>query len=295
MRSSRLALLLTAMVAPRSAIGQQQPPTIPSELAVALLDHGESASGNRVPKVVVGQAPAGFPASLTNLDGAVLVGGVEYPQSVIAVLAFTRPPNQVALALEDQLAARGWKHPPPPPTYSSTGVQSGFTTGPSGFAVMWGTNVYCGDSGSVRASYTPAPAGGTYLKLELSRDLARNVCTRPRYADELYMRMLKFPPLHPPRSTTQRPSGGGSGFDGTFISARLNGPLDLRDIVTHYLKELDSAGWKTGAIATTDDFAAATLGTTDPDGREWKGSVSARRLGPFSVAVQIQMSRVLEQ
>jgi hypothetical protein len=294
MRSSRLALLLTAMVAPRSAIGQQQPPTIPSELAVALLDHGESASGNRVPKLVVGHAPAGFPVSLTNLDGAMLVGGVEYPQRVIAVLAFSRPPNQVAVALEDQLAARGWKHPPPPPTYSSTGEQSGFTTGPNGIRVMWGTDVYCGDSGSVRARYTPAPAGGTYLKLEHSRNLAPNVCTRPRSGGPL-MRMLKFPPLHPPRSTTQRPSGAGSGLDGTFISARLTGPLDLRDIVTHYLKELDSAGWKSGAIATTDDIAAASLGTTDPDGREWKGSVSARRLAPFSVVVQIQMSRVLEQ
>src|SRR4051812_28875694 len=74
-RSLILALCLSTVVSGLAA-SQQQPATIPTELAVALLDHGESQSGNRTPRIVVGRAPAGIPASLTQAEGAVIVGGV---------------------------------------------------------------------------------------------------------------------------------------------------------------------------------------------------------------------------
>ena len=52
---SLVVALLTGVS--RLAAGQQQPPTIPGDLAVALLDHGESQSGNRTPRIVVGRRP----------------------------------------------------------------------------------------------------------------------------------------------------------------------------------------------------------------------------------------------
>ena len=289
--SSSLALLLLTLVVRRDAAGQQQPASIPTELAVALLDHGESASGNRVPKLVVGRVPASIPASLTNLEGAVIIGGLEYPQSAIAVLGFTRPPNQVALAFENALATRGWKPPPPPPSRPEQ-EGSGFVSNSYFYGSSWGANVYCSDSGVVNTSYTPAPSAGTYLKVQFSRDVERSICSPRRYATAYGLKLLKFPPLHPPPGMTQRGGGGGSGGDDASTSARVNGPLDVTNIVAFYLRELDSAGWKTGKIVATDDLAAASLSVTDPDGTEWKGAFTASRIAAFEVALTIRMSRL---
>jgi hypothetical protein len=106
------------------------------------------------------------------------------------------------------------------------------------------------------------------------------------------MKVLKFPALHPPPGMTQRGGRGGSGGDDASTSARVNGPLDVTNIVASYLRELDSAGWKTGKIVASDDLAAASLTVTDPDGTEWKGAFTASRIAAFEVALMIRMSRL---
>ena len=50
-----VAFLTSSMLPAREACAQQQPTSIPTDLALALLDHGESISGNRSPKIVVGR------------------------------------------------------------------------------------------------------------------------------------------------------------------------------------------------------------------------------------------------
>ena len=63
----RSAALLIVTASPvQRARGQQQPATIPTELALVLLDHGESLSGNRAPRIVIGRAPDGIPGSCTD-------------------------------------------------------------------------------------------------------------------------------------------------------------------------------------------------------------------------------------
>src|SRR5881628_2536809 len=143
-RAVVVALCLSTVLS-RAAVGQQQPPTIPTELAVALLDHGESQSGNRTPKIVVGRAPSGIPSSLTTAEGATVVGGVEYPRSSIVVLSYTRPPNQVVLAFDRELAASGWR--PPRPVENPYGAEGGFVSSEY-FTGMDGApaTMFCSDS-----------------------------------------------------------------------------------------------------------------------------------------------------
>ena len=71
--------------------GQQPPAVIPTDLALALIDNGGgmSMSGNRPPRIVVGRAPDGMPASLTSAEGGTVIGGIEYPDRATVVLAFT--------------------------------------------------------------------------------------------------------------------------------------------------------------------------------------------------------------
>ena len=266
----------------QQAPGQQQPATIPSELALVLLDHGESLSGNRAPRIVVGRAPDGIPRSLTTVDGAVIVGGIEYPRMAIVVLAFTLPPNQVLKAYDKHVLRAGWKTPPPRPTEGS-----GFVS--TGYSFDWG-NVYCGDSGAVQVGYSPAPNGGTYLKVENSRNTEHSICA-PR--DPMMFRgpLFKFPALQPPAGMSQRGGGGGSGGDNVETSARLMGVLDPPDIVAHYVTQLDSAGWKMGAIAPSGSAVVAYAEAKDSVGTLWTGALTAWRISPFEVEVNIKMAR----
>ena len=275
------ALLIVTAASVRHARGQQQPATIPTELALVLLDHGESLSGNRAPKIVVGRAPDGIPRSLTSADGAVIVGGIEYPQMAIVVLAFTLPPNQVLKAYDQHVLAAGWKTPPPRPTGGS-----GFV--PTGSAFDRG-NGYCADSGAVRVGYSPAPNGGTYLKVENIRNTERSFCAS---RDPIMFRgpSFKFPALLPPAGMTQHGGGGGFGGDNAETAARLMGVLDPPDIVAHYVKQLDSAGWKMGATATSGGAAVASAEAKDSVGTLWTGALTAWRISPFEVEVNIKMA-----
>src|SRR5437763_5982309 len=286
---SLVVALLTGVS--RLAAGQQQPPTIPGDLAVALLDHGESQSGNRTPRIVVGRAPAGIPGSLTKAEGAVVLGGVEYPQSAIVVLSFTRPPNQAVLAFDNEIATHGWKPPRPPENpYSPQGgfVSSEYFSGFTGGGEA--ATLFCSDSGVATISYSPAPGGGTYLKVQHSRDIERSMCGRHVDFMITRQRLLKFPTLHAPVGMTQRGGGGGSGGADAETSGRLYGPIDVADIVAHYLTELDSAGWKTGRVATSGTVSVASLETTSPDGQQWIGAFIASRVTPFEVVVSVRMA-----
>jgi len=276
-----VALLISISLNAWPAAGQQPPTTIPTDLALALLDHGGGISGERSPKIVVGKAPDPIPASLTSLEGAVVAGGLEYPQTAIVVLAFTLPPNQVMLTVDKQLTARGWKPPPPPPTESS-----GFSAGYS----FMGGNAYCADSAAATVSYSPAPKGGTYLKVQYFRNKERSVCaTRTEFG--FRQRLFKFPALLPPSGMIQGRGGSGSDGDNAETSAHLRGVLAPPVIVAHYVKQLDSAGWKLGATVTSGAAAISSAEVKDSDGVLWLGAITAWRVGADEIEVAIRMSR----
>ena len=287
MRASVISLVVLALgwSATRTA-SAQQPATIPTDLALALIDNNTNAYGSRAPRITVGQAPARVPASLTSADGAVVLGGIEFPDRATVVLSFTLPANQVLAAFDKQLLAHGWSPPPPPPD-----ERGGFVSG--GYSSSWG-NVYCADSGVAMISSVPAPGGGTFIRVQHMRNAVRSVCNPQRYGASYNMPVLKFPALFPPVGMEQGAVGSCGGSDRFEISTRLVGAREPLDILTHYVKQLESAGWKMGAPLSGDGMAATSARTRE-DGVDWTGTITATRVTPSEVEVTIHMMHPSER
>lgn len=293
MRASLLLLssLFLTTSSLHGAIAQQQPASIPTELAIALLERDQGFGIERAPKLVVGHAPAGISGGLTGADGAIVLGGMEYPNMAVVVLAYTLPPNQVMLAYDRLITSRGWAPPPPPADINRGGfVSSNYSYGGSG----WG-GAYCGDSGFVMVGYSPAPQGGTYLKVQQIRNREQSPCTPHPERYVLRGTLLKFPPLLPMSMMSSQGGGGSSGGDYAEISARLQGALAVADVTAHYSKQLAAYGWTVGTPLSTAEVAITPLATKDSTGVPWKGAISALRSTQSEVQVVIHMVRATER
>ena len=270
-----------------TAAAQQQPATIPTELAFALLDNSMNAYGSRAPTISVGHAPPDMPASLTSADGGIVLGGIEFPERATVVLSFTLPVNQVLASFDRQLLAHGWAPPPPPPNQRGGFVSGNFSFGRG--------NVYCGDSGVAIISSVPAPGGGTYLRIQHTRNKAQSLCNPRLLTTNFRKPQLEFPPLLPPVGMSQHGGGGSSGSDRMEISTRLAGPGEPLDVLTHYLKQLESAGWKVSAPISAEGLAAASTRTKDGEGLEWTGTMTVTRVTSTEVEVTLNMLRPSER
>lgn len=283
-RLTCIVLTLTTGAALRTATAQNQnPASIPTDLALALFDRGEFGSGRGATQIVVGQAPEGMPQRLTSFEGGTVLGGARFGQNSVVVVAFTLPPNQVLLSADRQLRARGLMPPPPPPDANRGGFVSN-----ADYPSPWG-NAYCADSATVMLGATPAPNGGTYLRVSHTRNQQFGPCTRGRQSSMFEM-PLKFPTLLPPPGMASHGGGSGMGSNNASASARLTGLLKPADIVAHYRAQLDAAGWRTRTPITSGDEAALTyLEATDSTGTVWRGVMTAVQWATSEVEVEIEM------
>lgn len=281
-------LMLSLVGVPRLSRAQEQsPPSIPTDLALALLESGEFGP-LRQPRLVVGHAPDGMLPSVISLEGGTVLGGLTSDRNAIIVYAFTLPPNQVLLSVDRQLHARGLTPPPPPPDVNGGGfVSSGFGYG--------GGNAYCAQSTGITFMSMPAPRGGTYVKLIQLRNQQFNFCV-PREPTRMFDRtQLKFPNLLPPPGMVSRGGGRGSGGSTSSISTWLMGPLKPVELIAHYRTQLDAAGWLTRTPATIDGEAAITyVEATDSTHVVWHGMMTALQVGPSQVDVEIKMMKPRE-
>ena len=290
-RMTAICVVLAMVAAPRLSRAQdrrlqeENPPNIPTALAMALLEGGEYGWG-RQPRFVVGRAPEGMLKDVTSLEGGTVLGGVSYDRNAVLVFAFTLPPNQVILSVDRQLRARGLKPPPPPPDANRGGfVSSGFGYG--------GGSAYCADSTSIRLMSMPAPGGGTYLKLIQLRSQQFDFCVpRPRmFAGPEF----KFPNLVPPPGMSSEGGGSGSGGNSSSISTHLSGPLKPAEVIAHYRTQLDAAGWRTRPPLTSgDELAIAYVEAADSTRVVWHGMMTTLQVGPSEVSVEIRMLKARE-
>ena len=282
-RLTCLFLVFTVVGGPRSSQAQEQnPATIPTELALALLGGGEYESGRRATRIFVGHAPDGVPQKLTSFEGGTIIGGARFAQSSVAVIAFTLPPNQVLLSADRELRARGLTPPPPPAPDRGGFVSNNYSP--------WG-NLYCADSAAITLGAAAAPNGGTYLKVSYTRNQQFSACTRQVRSSFAEVE-FKFPALLPPPGMLSRSSGSGMGGGNASASAVLTGPLKPADLVAHYRLQLDAAGWRTRPpVASGDDAALAYVEAADSTGAPWRGIMTAMQSGPSEVEVEIKMRR----
>jgi hypothetical protein len=284
-RISCSCLVFTIVGTSRLSRAQEQnPPSIPTELAQALLGRGEYDPA-RGPRLFVRRAPDGMPQSLTSFEGGTVLGGLEDGRSAVVVIAFTLPPNQVSLSVDRQLRARGWAPPPPPPGADRGGFVS------SGYGASFG-NAYCADSTGLMLAPMPAPRGGTYLKLTQLRNQQFSFCRPGERAGMLMGSQFRFPSLVPPPGMISRGGGGGTGGNTSSISTRMSGPLKPAELVAHYRAQLDVAGWRTRTPVTAgEDAAVAYVEATDSAHVVWHGLMTALQVGPADVDVEIRMVR----
>ena len=280
-------LVLTLVATPRLSRAQEQsPPSIPTELALALLEGGEFGPGRQA-RIVVGRAPNGMLPSVTSLEGGTVLGGVTYDRMAVIVFAFTLPPNQVLLSVDRQLHARGLTDPPPAPEAARGGFVSSY--GPS-----FGS-AYCTDSVGITLASLPAPKGGTYVKLTQLKNQEFNFCTRRERTRMFPGSELTFPRLLPPPGMASRGGGAGSGGSSSSISTRLMGPLKPAELIAHYRSQLDAVGWRTRTpVAIGDEAAVTYVEATDSTRVVWHGLMTALQVGPSDVEVEIQMTKSRE-
>ena len=289
-RMTCFCLVLAMVAAPRSSRAQEQnPASIPTDLALALLEGGEYGSG-RQPRVVVGHAPDGLLPSITFLDGGTVLGGVAYDRNTVVVFAFTLPPNQVILSVDRQLRARGLTPPPPPPDAN----RGGFVSSGYGYGASFGT-AYCADSTGITLTSIPAPNGGTYLKVIQLRKQQFNFCV-PRERTRMFAASeLKFPTLLAPPGMASQGGGAGSGGNSSSISTHLIGPLKPGELIAHYRAQLDAAGWRTRApVSSGEEAAIMFVEATDSARVVWHGMMTALQIGPSNVEVEIKMMKSRE-
>ena len=286
-RMACVYLAITILGAPRVSSAQEQnPPSIPTELALALLEGGEYGA-NRQPRVVVGRPPYGMVQSAMSFEGGTVLGGVTYSRSSVIVFAFTLPPNQVVLSVDRQLHARGWSPPPPPPGSDRGGFVSTNYSSSVGYA-------YCADSTGITLASMPAPNGGTYLKLTQVRNEQFNFCLPRERARIFSGTEFKFPVLLPPPGMSSQGGGGGSSGNSSSITAQLFGPLKPAELIAHYRAQLDAAGWRTETPVTIGDAAVAYVEAADSARVAWRGMMTALQIGRSNVEVEIKMMKSRE-
>ena len=105
------------------------------------------------------------------------------------------------------------------------------------------------------------------------------------------MRMptFKFPMLLPPPGMMQQGGGGGSGGNSVDTRTSLMGPLSAAEVVAHYVKALETAGWKMGTVASSGDVSVVSAQAKDPDGALWRGALVAERVGENQLEASIRM------
>src|SRR5204862_5521183 len=135
---------------------------------------------------------------------------------------------QVLASFDKELVARGWT-PPPLPVDGHGGFVS------VGYPSMWG-NAYCADSATAFVSFTPAPGGGTYLKVQHTRNRERGICN-PHPETRAFRQPFKFPTLLPIAGMSQEGGGGCSGSGNSEIATRWTGGREPLEVIAHYAKQ----------------------------------------------------------
>lgn len=276
-----LAGLLALAVAPVGAQApERQPDSIPSELAVALVSSDWDPFGGGVPLFVVGRAPARFPAALVPPPPARVVGGMWTGASGSIVVAYPERDSAIARARQALLAA-GWSPPAPM-------ERSGFVS-----TVTYGDDRALCRPGEAAMLRPARVADGAGVRITWIGDDERTMCSRRhREPPEPFRRALELPLLVPPPGADVRGSGTGGGTNGFDAHATLEGTLATADLVAHYGRQLEAAGWKGQSLAASPSAAVQAFAAMDSKGKEWRGALTAIEIGPARRLVTVRMSQV---
>jgi hypothetical protein len=259
---------------------------VPRELVVALLGAGRGPGmDQQPPEIVVGRLPTGFPAELVPGNVEILGGlhfaGTSAMRSRRATVIAIIPSNDKAVvsSLQSAWERAGWTMP------RRMQSQGGFVPGgfvPGGFVPESFSRplLFCRDSSYLNAMVSPRPAGGKYLRLDVST-AQMSPCNATLIRDpEAQVDRAAFPALQAPNGVTHvNTSMGGSPF-AREGSARLETDMTPAQLIAHYAGQLKAAGWTLRESVTTSSAVVQLAEKRNPRGQLVTGVLSAVAL-PF--------------
>lgn len=251
---SRITLPLTLALVASATVAQAQP-AVPGDLVRALLTASE---------LVVGRAPAAFPAGLVP-PGVRVLGGVQSGTNR-AVLAAAVPQDPAAAddAARQALLGAGWTDP-------AAREQRGFV-GPRGES-----QYLCRGSEMMSFSSFAAPGGGSYLRMEYHNPDRPSVCSFQTSAMSAEpWREIPVPTLNMPAGAViVTTSMGNSGAVGGEAGARIRSRMGANELAAAFERQLRQAGWTLAPPAGDARATVQTFRMRGADGKEWFGVLTA--------------------
>jgi len=257
--AAALAATLATLTWSAPLHAQAEPATIPATLAHALLDPQFYSRTITKPSIVVGEAPAGFPADLVPPSMTVIGGMANGTRIVVIMRDSTQPPLGV---YQRFLQARGFTAPPA--SNSGFGFASSGTPG----------NFLCRDSAMVTPTVVRDANNSPMLSVTYERRGGFG-CLRPSYPAPVGQKpRLALPQLPPPPGATSNGGGGGTGGDEVHANASLTDSTRIAPALARYYAGLLAAdGWSTGIPVGDARLAAVALDAKDSSGRAWTGGL----------------------
>jgi hypothetical protein len=264
MRALHRAFALSVVLALASSLLPAQQADIPRELALALIPYGGSDGG----EIIVGQIPPDLATTFTLPAGGRILGSFVSLTNTLVVMTLPGGLDSAAAFARRSLVEHGWV-PRAMPTMRLGGLQYG-----SPRSSLPAT--YC-KPGSPDAITITTQFHGQSTLLRLTRNTGSSICDEARLSGSATtsfstgsivtsqrivsmdsriaeMPIASVPPLWSPgdvrASQVCRLSNGSMGAE--TQSQPLRTELSLQEILAHYGRQLDSAGWKpVGADASS--------------------------------------------
>jgi hypothetical protein len=220
-----------------------QPDSIPLELATALISSG-GLPGD--PQILVGSLPGWMTNRVYIAPTARVVGSAFIGTTAVAIVSSPEMPDVAMAALKRELAARGWKTPPPQPSFGG-GFRSAtmnMTGGDLTRAILCGA-----DNQLLTATASRRRGVSTDIVMRIATYTGNGTCTPREVPPEF--RRSPWPTLYHPAGVSENPQACNveNGFGSNGTGAIVRSSIGSDSLLDHYAKQLRDSGWQSPGSA----------------------------------------------
>lgn len=249
--------------------------SLPRELVEALFGSlGGSRASTRITVSVIDSA---IPRSVVR--GATPLGMAAFGASAISVARFPFSGEATLDSIRARLVREGYTDPPSEMGPRPRGLGSGMSTvsiGPAGRGGL----ALCGARELLRANVSREDPSGATVVFAAQADARSHamLCTadgQREFARFDLLRNSPVPELPPPRGMFSAGAGGGGApEDGGYQLARLEGPLAVPRIQSHYDSLFTAAGWSIVERGVGTGFATTIFELRTPERELWRAVIA---------------------
>ena len=257
-----MAVVVAANARPMAA-QQQEPATVPTSLAKALMFPFFSMFEDQ-PHFVVERTPDGWPKDLAAPVPAKLVGGAAFGPILSAVYRYPRGVDAVE-AYQRVLAHAGFTRG------ASMGREhGGFSSGQMPEGATW-----CRADGSADVIVVDSSAATRSLLVTFVSSHTRSAsCSPAATQGQEWKPPLAIPALSAPLGVSAQAEGSGWNGNHMSTSVSVDTTMSADSLLDHYARQLTNAGWQTGKQLSDGHTAVRAVSTHDANGQLWSGALT---------------------